>query len=200
MIELSAIERDLTVAYASHLERRRRRKRRRGRVALGCALVAGLFVTAAVASDIGPDLQLDPAKWFADSRGSVDGGRGEYVHARRSSDGSPSTFMVEHDAGLAPYAAFLLHERTKAAADGSSPVPVRAEPGALCTPQALTRAESIAFAALAGALGATQRTAEDAVAAAFLGDPCRGLAYASEQAWLVWSGKEPRTLLMPGAG
>ena len=36
---------------------------------------------------------------------------------------SNSTFMVEHDAGLTPYEAFLLHERTRAAADATSPCP-----------------------------------------------------------------------------
>jgi hypothetical protein len=101
-----------------------------------------------MASGIGPDLQLDPAKWSILGGGSTDNGRGAYVHAQNKADGGHSTFMVEHDAGLAPYDAFLLHERTRAAADATSPVPVRTEPGALCTAAQLTRAERVALATL----------------------------------------------------
>jgi hypothetical protein len=112
--------------------------------------------------------------------------------------------MVEHDAGLSPYEAFLLHEQTKAAADTTSPVPVRAEPGSLCTPEQLTRAESVAVRALAAyAPGtpaeATRAAVDTALRDAFAGRPCRGLEYAGEQARLVRAGVEPRTLLMPGA-
>src|SRR5215213_7913638 len=65
--------------------------------------------------------------------GSVDNGRGAYVHAKRTEDGSPSTFLVEHDDGLSPYEAFLLHEKTLAAAQQTSPARVRIEPGSLCS-------------------------------------------------------------------
>ena len=111
MIDFSAIERDLVAAYTGRLERRRRRRRISGAGALVIA-VAGVFATVAIASDIGPNLQLDPTKWTILGGGSTDNGRGAYVHATRIEDGSQSTFMVEHDAGLAPYAAFLLHEQT----------------------------------------------------------------------------------------
>jgi hypothetical protein len=193
MIDLDAIGRDLTVAYGRRLDRDRRR-RRRVRSGGAAVLLACVFATVAVASGIGPDLQLNPAEWSILGGGSTDGGRGEYVHAKRTADGSHSTFMVEHDAGLAPYEAFLLHERTRAAADATSPVPVRTEPGPLCTAGQLTRAESAALGAL--------RSGTDpaaAVAAAFVGEPCRGLEYATERARAVYSGKEPGSGLMPGA-
>ena len=117
---------------------------------------------------------------------------------------SNSTFMVEHDAGLTPYEAFLLHERTRAAADATSPVPVQTESGALCTPDALTRAETVALRALSAfpagtAASATRQTVDRAVAAAFRDAPCRGLKYAGEQARFVYAGIEPSSLLMPGA-
>jgi hypothetical protein len=193
VIDLDAIGRDLGAAYARRLERRRR-CRRIARTSAVAAIAACAFATIAVASGIGPDLELNPAEWSILGRGSTDGGRGEYVHARRVRDGSPSTFMVEHDAGLAPYAAFLLHERTKAAADATSPVPVRPEPGPLCTPAQLTRAESTALTALrAGG------DAAGAVEAAFADAPCRGLEWAAERARAVVAGKEPPSMLMPGA-
>jgi hypothetical protein len=193
MIDLDAIGKDLAVAYGGRLDRARRR-RRRARTGGGALLLACVFATVAVASGIGPDLQLNPAEWSILGRGSTDDGRGEYVHAKRTADGSPSTFMVEHDAGLEPYQAFLLHERTKAAADATSPVRVRTEPGSLCTAAQLTRAESTALTALrAGADPAA------AVAAAFADGPCRGLAWATERARAVHAGKEPASMLMPGA-
>jgi hypothetical protein len=193
MIDLETIELDVTAAYGRRLERDRRRRRlvRTGGAATAAACI---FATVAVASGIGPDLQLNPAEWSILGRGSTDDGRGEYVHAKRVGEGSSSTFMVEHDAGLAPYQAFLLHERTKAAADATSPVPVRAEPGSPCTPAQLSRAESVALAAL--------RTGADptaAVATAFADGPCRGLEWAGERARAVASGKEPPSMLMPGA-
>jgi hypothetical protein len=203
MIDLDAIGRDLVAAHAFRLERTRRR--RRTLRAAGFALaVAFAFAAAAAASDIGPGLQLDPTKWTILGRGSTDDGRGEYVHARRAQDGSPSTFMVEHDAGLAPYQAFLLHERTRAAADATSPVPVREEAGALCSPAELTQAERVALTSLAAfpagtAADLTKAVVDAAVQAAFRGAPCRGLEYASEQARLVYAGVQPRTLLMEGA-
>jgi hypothetical protein len=134
-------------------------------------------------------------KWTILGGGSTDGGRGAYVHAKRTVDGSHSTFMVEHDAGLAPYAAFLLHERTRAAADATSPVPVQTEPGTLCSPNALTRAETVALGALSAfpagtATNVTRQAVDQAVAAAFRDAPCRGLEYAGEQARFVYAGIE----------
>lgn len=203
MIDLEAIGLDLRNAYVAHLGRRKRRARVTRAVAV-VAAVAFAFAAVAVASDIGPDLQLDPTQWTVLGRGSTDNGRAAYVHAQRVKDGSQSTFMVEHDAGLPPYRAFELHERIKAAADATSSVPVLAEPGPLCAPAQLTRAESVALQALrafpAGTAASDTRAAVDqAVAAAFAGARCRGLEYAGEQARLVYAGVEPRTLLMPGA-
>ena len=203
MIDLEAIGRDLVAAHAGRLERARKR-RRAFRAAAVTLTVTGALAAAALASDIGPGLQLDPTKWTILGGGSTDDGRGEYVHAKRVRDGSPSTFMVEHDADLPRYQAFLLHERTRAAADATSPVPVRSEPGALCTPTELTRAETVALARLGAfppgtAPNATKADVDAAVQAAFAGAPCRGLEYASEQARLVHAGIEPPTLLMPGA-
>jgi hypothetical protein len=203
MIDLSGIERDLTAAYAGRLERVRRR-RRRSRAIVVVVAVAGVFTSIAAAGGLGLDLQLDPTKWTVLGGGSTDNGRGAYVHAARIEDGSHSTFMVEHDAGLAPYDAFLLHEQTKAAADATSPVPVQAEPGPLCTPAQLTHAEVVALQALrpfprGTPASATKEAADEAVADDFGDTPCRGLEYAGEQARLVYAGAEPPTLLMPGA-
>jgi hypothetical protein len=203
MIDLTALERDLTDAYGARL-RTLRRRRRVVRSTAAVAVLAGAFAAVALASDIGGDLQLDPTKWAVLGGGSTDGGRGSYVHAQRRADGSHSTFMVEHDSGLAPYQAFLLHERTKAAADATSPVRVATEPGPLCTPEQLTRAETVALQALAPvapgtSADATKPAVDDAVGKAFGDSPCRGLEYAGEQARLVWAGTEPRSLLMPGA-
>jgi hypothetical protein len=202
MIDLDAIGRDLVAAHALRLERVRKRRRTLRSAAVALGLVCA-FAAVAVASDIDPGLQLDPTKWTILGRGSTDDGRGAYVHAQRVQDGSPSTFMVEHDDGLAPYQAFLLHERTRAAADATSPVPVRQETGALCTPAELTQAESVALTSLAAfpagtAPNTTKGTVDAAVRAAFGGAPCRGLEYASEEARLVYAGIEPRTHLMPG--
>jgi hypothetical protein len=203
MINLDAIGSDLMAAYAGRLERRRRRRRLVRNVAI-VGSVAAVFVSAAVAGIFGSDLQLDPMKWTILGGGSTDGGRGAYVHAKRTLDGSHSTFMVEHDAGLAPYEAFLLHERTRAAADATSPVPVQTESGALCTPYALTRAETVALGALSAfpagtPASATRQAVDQAVAAAFRDARCRGLEYAGERARFIYAGIEPRSLLMPGA-
>ena len=202
MIDLEAIGHDVASAYASHLGRKQGR-RRKLRVAFVVAALAGVFATVAIASDIGADLQLDPTKWAILGGGSTDAGRGTYVHAKLTSDGSHSTFMVEHDAGLSPYEAFLLHERTKAAANATSPVPVLTETGPLCTPAQLTRAEAVAFGALS-AFGpgtppdVTRTSVIDAETKAFGDAACRGLEYGAEQAQLVYAGKEPTELLMPG--
>jgi hypothetical protein len=203
MIDLDAIGRDVVAAHGRRLEGMRRRRRAVRAVAAGVA-VAGAFAAAALASGIGADLQLDPAQWTILGKGSTDDGRGQYVHAKRIRDGSHSTFMVEHDAGLSPYAAFRLYERTRAAADSTSPVPVEEEQGPICTPAELTRAESVALASLAAFPAktppdASKEEVDAAVAGAFASHRCRGLAYASERARFVYAGIEPRRFLMPGA-
>jgi hypothetical protein len=203
MIDLDALGRDLAVAYERRLARSRR-TRKAARAGAAAALLACAFATVAVAGGIPTGLELNPTEWSILGGGSTDGGRGQYLHAQRKSDGSHSTFMVEHDAGLSPYGAFLLHERTRAAADATSPVPVRTEPGDLCTAAQLTRAERVALGALMAfapgtAADATRAATDAALRSAFAGDPCRGLEYAGEQARLVYAGVEPRTLLMPGA-
>jgi hypothetical protein len=170
-----------------------------------CLVATGAFATVAYASGIGGDLQLDPSKWSILGGGSVDEGRGAYVHAKNRVDGSNSTFMVEHDSGLPAYQAFLLHQKTLAAANSTSPVPVRSEAGALCTPDALTRAETVAMVALRAGFtrgaspDATRVAVTAAVADAFKNAPCVGLEYAGEQARLVYSGRQPESTLMPGA-
>ena len=203
--DLAAIGEDLHLALVRRSEHRRRRRRRLTGTTVTCLVAAGLCA-AAIASGIGGDLQLDPTKWSILGGGSVDSGRGSYVHARRTSDGSNSTFLVEHDAGLAPYRAFLLHEQTLAAAQASAPVPVSVEPGNLCTPSALTRAETIAMLALrtefppGAAADVTKSRVDSAVVAAFAGSRCKGLEYAGEQARLVYAGVQPASKLMPGVG
>ncbi len=172
----------------------------------GLALIlAGAASAVAIASDVGPDLQLDPTKWAILGGGSVDNGRGSYVHAKNLQDDSSSTFMLEHDAGLDPYQAFLLHVRTRASADATSPSPVRAERGDVCTAAELTRAETVALQTLhnsfpaAATPRATKEVVDAAVVAAFADAPCRGLEYAGERARFVYAGVEPRSSLMPGA-
>ena len=195
---------DLQLALGRRIQTRRRRRRRTGFAALSFA-AAGASAAVAIASGIGPDLQLDPTKWSILGGGSVDSGRGAYVHATNRQDGSHSTFLVEHDADLPAYQAFLLHEKTLAAAEATSPVAVRVEQGDLCTPSALTRAETVALGTLrsgfvAGTNADASKPAVDgAVAAAFADSPCRGLAYGGEQARLVYAGREPESKLMPGA-
>jgi hypothetical protein len=186
--DLATLGRDLDVALTRR-HRRLRRRRKLGTSALAACL-ASFAAAAAFASSFGDGFSLDPTEWSILGGGSVDGGRGAYVHAQRTADGSPSTFLVEHDAGLPPYEAFLLHERTLAAAQASSPVAVTAEPGDLCTPAELTRAEQLALAAL--------RSGASADAAVARVRPCRGLAYAVEQAQGVHAGTQPATTLMPG--
>jgi hypothetical protein len=201
--ELELIGHDLDIAVR-HLIATRKRRRRAIR-ATGAALTLGvIFAAAAVASGIGGDLQLNPTKWSILGRGSVDGGRGAYVHAKRTAGGSNSTFLVEHDARLPAYRAFLLHEETLAAAQATSPVPVRVEPGTLCTPSALTRAETVAMATLRAEFAPgidadmTRSAVDSAVVAAFADSPCKGLEYAGEQARLVYAGVQPASKLMPG--
>jgi hypothetical protein len=202
--DLDAIGHDLTVALGRRIDRKRRSARRLRVAVLGVA-VAGAFSAVALASGIAGDLQLDPAKWAVLRGGEVDDGDGAYVHAAKLEDGTNATFLVEHDASLPRYEAFLLHERTLAAAQSTSPVPVRPEEGDLCSAEALTRAERVALTTLAAGFpagtpaDATENAVDAATAAAFAGAPCRGLAYAGEQARLVYAGAQPRSMLMPGA-
>jgi hypothetical protein len=200
---LEELGRDLDAAIGRLVVRRRRRSRVLRTTAAGAALVLA-FCAVAVASGIGPGLQLDPTKWSLLGGGSVDEGRGEYVHAQRLADGSHSTFMVEHDQGLDRYAAFLLHERLRAAAAETSPVPVRQEQGALCTRAQLTRAEQVALDTLRASFeagmpaDATKGAVDTALAAEFSGSPCRGLEYGGEVARLAYAGVEPSANLMAG--
>ncbi len=202
--DLEAIGRDLQHALERRLQKRRRRSQR-VRLAALCLAATGAFATVAYASGVGGDLQLDPTKWSILGGGSVDDSRGAYVHAKNRVDGSNSTFMVEHDSGLPAYQAFLLHQKTLAAANSTSPVPVRSEPGALCTPDAVTRAETVAMITLragftpGASADATRAAVTAAVATAFVDAPCVGLEYAGEQARLVYSGRQPESTLMPGA-
>lgn len=202
--DFNTIERDLTAAYARRLEIRRRTNRRLRTVLLAAAL-AGAFSAVAIASGIAGDLQLDPTKWSVLGGGEVDGGRGAYVHAKGVDDGANATFLVEHDDALVPYQAFLLHEKTLAAAQASSPVGVRVEPGGLCSMAAVTRAEQVALSTLAAGFApgtsanASKEAVDNAIQAAFAGAPCRGLEYSGEQARLVYAGVQPRSKLMPEA-
>jgi hypothetical protein len=198
--ELELVGRELTAAVARRVDRRRRRRRRRMlRVGAAAVGVFCAFAAAAFASGVGDDLHLDPTKWAIFERGSVDGGKAEFVKAHSKSGDGDSTFMVEHDAALSRYDAFLLHERvvTAAGRDG--------ELGTLCTAAQLTRAESIALKVLNRefAPGArpdtTKRVVDDAVSAGFGGAACRGVEYAGERARFVYAGIEPRSMLMPGA-
>jgi len=201
--DLEAIGRDLHLALGRRIQTRRRRRRLTRLAGLSLA-VAAVFSTVAIASGIGGDLQLDPTKWSFLGGGSVDSGRGAYVHARSRQDGLNSTFLVEHDSGLPAYQAFLLHETTLAAAESTSPVPVRVEKGALCTVAALTRAEVVALATLRAQFvpgtkaDATRAAVDGAVSTAFADAPCKGLEYAGEQARLVYAGSQPASKLMPG--
>jgi hypothetical protein len=205
-IELESFGEELRVAYGRHLTKRRRR--RRLQITGASALLTLALAAGALASGIGPDLQLDPTKWTILGSGSIDGGQAKYVHAQRKDDGGHSLLMVEHDAGLARYQAFLLHERIKAAGNANeaeSGVPVRTEPGELCTASELTRAESVALDALGAefapgtAPSTTQPAVDGALAAAFADRPCRGLEYAGETARFVYAGIQPKSNLMPGA-
>jgi hypothetical protein len=202
--DFAAIERELTAAFTRRLEKRRRTNGRL-RTALLTTVLAGAFCTAAIASGVAGDLQLDPTKWSLLGGGDIDGGGGTYVHARSLENGSNSTFLLEHDDGLAPYQAFLLHDKTLAAAQATSPVSVRVESGELCSPAELTRAEQVALSTLNAGFAsgspadASKQAVDSATQAAFAPSPCRGLEYAGEQARLVYAGVQPRSKLMPGA-
>jgi hypothetical protein len=138
------------------------------------------FGGAAYASGVADDLGLDPTKWEILSAGSVDGGMAAFVHAKNRQDGGKSTFMVEHDAGMDRYDAFLLHEKTLDAA-GRSP-----ESGPLCTRDQLTQVEQQSLDALRA--NATPTPTES----------CRGREYGIEIAQHVFAGVEPAANLMPG--
>ena len=206
--ELELIGRQLDTAF-TRLVARRRCRRRSLRIAGATLMLAAAFSAVAVASGLGPDLQLDPTKWTILHRGEIDEGRGAYVHAAENATGRQSLFMVEHDAGLGRYQAFLLHARlvdAGNAAESRSGVPVLTEAGALCTAAQLTRAEVVALGTLRASFpqgtpaDATRKPVDDAVRDAFAPSVCRGLVYASEQARLVYAGVEPDSLLMPGVG
>ena len=146
--------------------------------------------------------------WTILHRGDVDHGRGAYVHAVDKATGGHSVFMVEHDAGLDRYDAFLLHERVVDrgnAAEAESGIATRTETGPLCTRAELTHAEAVALATLRASFApgtpaeATRAPVADAVASAFAAAPCRGLEYAGEQARLVYAGTQPSSMLIPGA-
>ncbi len=173
--ELETIGRRLHLAYSARL--RRRRRLRLGTAAACCVLAFG---GAAYASGVTDDLGLDPTKWEILSRGLVDDGKGAFVHAKSLEDGRPSTFMVEHDAGMERYDAFLLHEKTVSAAGGSP------EAGPLCTREQLTRIEQQSLDALRA--GATPTPS----------DSCRGRVYGIDTARRVFAGTEPSANLMPG--
>ena len=196
---LDPLGRDLHQAVA-RIAAKHTRRRRALRVTATAAALAGVFAAVAVASGIAPDLQLDPTKWSILSSGSVDNGRGQYVHAQDKATGAHSSFSVEHDAGLPRYEAFLLYERVRDA-EGTTV----SEPGSLCTADQLTRAEVVALATLrssfspGGSPNATKDTVDAATQAAFAGSPCRGLEYAGERARFVFAGTEPRAMLMPRA-
>jgi len=200
---LDALGRDLHAAL-SRRHARATRRRRILSITAAAAAVAVVVVAVAVASGVGPELQLDPAKWTILGSGTVDNGKGEYVHAQNKATGGHSSFSVEHDAALSRYDAFLLHEKLLDAENSTSPVPGPTEPGPLCTASQLTRAESVGLAKLratfaAGTSPETTQTAVDAaIQAEFAGSPCRGLAYASERARWVFAGREPESQLMPG--
>ena len=175
---LDPLGRDLHQALA-RVTARRARRRRTLRVTAATAVSSAHSRRAAVASGIAPDLQLDPTKWSILGSGSVDNGRGQYVHAQDKATGAQSSFSVEHDAGLPRYEAFLLYERVRDA-EGTTV----SEPGSLCTADQLTRAEVVALATLRSSFSpgaspnATKGTVDASTQAAFAGSPCRGLEYA----------------------
>ncbi len=205
--ELELIGRDLDAAVR-RLITRRERVRKAIRVTGAMVALAVIFSTVAVASGIGPDLQLDPTKWTILHRGEIDNGQAAYVHATESGSGRQSLFLVEHDAGLDRYQAFLLHERVLEAgnaAEAESGVQTTTEPGPLCTSAQLTRAEVVALATLRAMFlpgtdaDASKEPVDAAVRTAFVSAPCRGLEYAGEQARRVYAGAQPISTLMPAA-
>lgn len=201
---LELLGRDLHDALRRRAAQRARR-RRTLRITAATTVILGAFTAVSFASGIAPDLQLDPTKWTILGSGSVDNGRGQYVHAQDKATGAHSSFSLEHDAGLARYDAFLLNERLRDAVNANAPEPPAVEPGALCTEAQLTRGESVALASLRASFSpgaapdTTKSSVDAAVRAEFASSPCRGLEYAGEQARFVFAGIEPRSNLMPGA-
>jgi hypothetical protein len=173
--ELETIGRELRRAYSSRL--RRHRRLRLGSATLCCVL---LFAGAAYASGVADDLGLDPTRWEILDGGSVDGGKAAFVRAKSLANGTPSTFMVEHDAGMDRYDAFLLHEKTLDAAGGSP------ESGFLCTRAQLAEIEQQTLDALRSSTAPGPS------------GTCRGREYATEIARRVFAGGEPAANLMPG--
>jgi hypothetical protein len=197
---VDALWSDLEDAIGRDIASSARRARRR-RVAALCALSLAAASSAAIASGVASDLDLVPEGWAVLRGGTVDGGRGAFAEAVRRADGASSTFLLEHDDGLAPYDAFLLHQRTLAAA---------ADPGApageacdLCTPVELSRAETLALSVLRAGFppgtpaDRTRPAVDAALARGFAGAPCAGLEYAGERARFVFAGVEPASKLMP---
>lgn len=198
MNAFDVLGRDLHTA----LERRmaaRRRLRRVARAGAVTLVLATFSTTVAVASTGISFDDLDPTRWTILSRGEVDG-QASYINARDNQSGDESTFLEARDDGLSRYEAFTLHQRALAAA-GNLPN----EPGANCTADELTRAETVALDTLAGigAPGLPKDSAtmqvDGATRAAFAGGPCKGLHYAGERARWVYAGEEPASMLMPGA-
>src|SRR5262245_17686232 len=79
--DLAALGRDLELALARRHTRARRR-RKLGTTGFG-AVVASVAAAASVAGTFGDGFSLDPTEWSILGGGSVDGGRGAYVHAQR---------------------------------------------------------------------------------------------------------------------
>lgn len=173
--QLQALGTDLQTALARFQGRRRRRRR----VAVLAAAAMGVFASAAVASDIGPDLQLDPTEWAIVARGGDSDGA-KYVKAERRDDGRTSVFLVVPDDGLRDrYDAYLWWRRT---AERAGALP----PGGACTRETIAEVQR---RALAGEPAATIQADVH----------CDGVDYAIGVAQSVASGAEPRVNLMPGA-
>ncbi|MBA2360623.1 MAG: hypothetical protein H0V79_06780 [Actinobacteria bacterium] len=188
-----ALGRDLHTALGRKIAHRARRKRIVKTSALSVT-AAGILSAGALASGVLPGLDLDPTRWEILGRGEVDG-KASYVNARERATGSESTFVEERDAGLDRYDAFLLHQKTMAAA-GSTP-----DSGAVCTADQLTRAEIAALETVAALVspGVSQEAGQGEVAAAVEPFGCSGRGYAGERARWVYARTEPIEALMPGA-
>src|SRR6266536_590243 len=196
--ELALVGRELSNALGLRIIRLQR-ARRRVRVLAASVAALGASAATAMASGIADDLRLDPTKWTIFDSGSVADGQAAYVKAHATDGSGDSTFLVEHDAGLARYEAFVLHEQVVAASGGDG------ENGTLCSAGELTRAEKTALATLGSSFApgtdadATTNAVNAALKAEFAGATCRGLDYAGERARFVYAGLEPRAMVMPGA-
>ena len=202
--DLEAIGRDLQYALARRQAAGRRRSHR-FRLASLVLAITGTFATVAYASGIGADLQLDPTKWAILGSGSVDGGSGAYVHAKDRADGSNSTFLVEHDAGLArvpsvPAAREDVEGRElHVTGPGAhrSRTTLQRRLADTCGERCAEHAQGGLRAGIEPRRNESRRHA--AVSQAFETAPCAGLEYAGEQARLVYAGRQPASTLMPGA-